>query len=71
MDNEQNYFFTNNITESFNRTLNSFYIKSKKNFFNFQKCLNEIIDFYLTKANYKKKGISVHKLYIGGVIIII
>ena len=31
------YFFTNNLIESFNRTINSFYITSKKNFYNLYK----------------------------------
>ena len=38
------YFFTNNVCESLNRTLNSFYKYSKKNFYNFQLSIQKLIE---------------------------
>ena len=39
----QLYFFTNNVAETLNRTINNFYKNSRKTFYNFQNCINKII----------------------------
>lgn len=71
-------FFTNNIVESANRSINSFYICSIKNFSLFEKSTYDIIDLYehkhkrynqpkfsVTKAiNYYVKNTNINKLII-------
>ena len=59
MGNDNYYFFTNNISESFNKAINSKFIKSKRNFYNFEKCIKEILDFYSNKEDYKEKNFSI------------
>ena len=48
-------FFTNNICESFNRTLNKKYIGYCKTMYNFKKSILDIIDIYTIHCEYKKK----------------
>ena len=40
----QLYFYTNNVAETLNRTINNFYKNSRKTFYNFQNCINKIIN---------------------------
>ena len=47
-------FFTNNICESFNRTLNKKYIGYCKTMFNFKNCLTDIIKIYEQNSTYKE-----------------
>ena len=51
-------FFTNNICESFNRTLNKKYIGYCKTMYNFKKNILDIIDIYTMHCEYKEKNIS-------------
>ena len=51
-------FFTNNICESFNRTLNKKYIRYSKTMLNFKNCLSDIIKIYEQNATYKEKNVS-------------
>ena len=45
-DYNNDYFFTNNVCESLNRTINSFYKYSRKTFNSFELCIKKIIDHY-------------------------
>ena len=57
-EDSRKYFFTNNASESINRSLNSFYNISKKNFNNFQQCIKKIISLYDNHQDYFEKEIS-------------
>ena len=46
------YFFTNNVAESINRTINSFFKNSRKMFLNFQECIMHIISLYENHNDY-------------------
>lgn len=51
------FFFTNNICESMNRTLNIKYIGGCKTFYAFNNC---IFDFYSNKHDiYQEKNVSI------------
>ena len=52
------YFYTNNVCESLNRTLNSFYKYSKKNFYSFELVIKKIIELYENHSEYLEKNIS-------------
>ena len=52
------YFFTNNVCESLNRTINSFYKFSQKTFMNFSLCIKKIISHYENHIDYIEKNIS-------------
>jgi len=52
-------FYTNNITESFNRTLNSKYIGGVKSFYYFYKALFDILEHYKNPNIYKPRYISI------------
>ena len=58
---EKTIFFTNNIVESFNRTLNKKYIGACKTLFNFRNAIKDIISFYNAKTIYQEKKISITK----------
>ena len=57
-------FYTNNITESFNKQLNTKYIGGAKTFFLFKTALFEIIDLYKNKNKYKPKKYQLLKLWL-------
>jgi len=63
-DNEEirHYFFTNNICESLNRTIKSFFKYSDKSFFNFEICLRKIIDIYNNHLDYIEKDIPITRV---------
>ena len=61
-EDSRKYFFTNNVSESLNRTLNSFYNISKKNFNNFQQCIKKIILLYENHQDYIAKDISITRV---------
>ena len=53
-------FFTNNICESMNRTLNSKYIVGCKTFYSFKNSILDIIDFYTNKIDvYQERNVSI------------
>ena len=53
-------FYTNNICESMNRTLNSKYIGGCKTYYAFKNCILDIIDFYTNKqVIYQERNISI------------
>ena len=56
------YFFTNNVCESLNRTLNSFYKYSKKNFYNFQLSFQKLIEHYEHHIDYIEKNVSITRI---------
>ena len=58
-DDTRKYFFTNNVCESLNRTINSFYKYSKKTFYNFELCIKKIIELYDDHKDYVEKNISI------------
>ena len=61
--NEQNeYFYTNNICESLNRTLNLHFLPTKKNFYNFKRAILDVINLYKNKPVYKPHGLSITKI---------
>ena len=53
MKNNDKYFFTNNFCESFNRTLNSNFIKTKNNFYKFEECIKSVLIYNKKKDIYK------------------
>ena len=53
-DNEQIYFFTNNIVESTNRTINLHYGGNIKSVLNFKNCISELIEIFDKKQFIKK-----------------
>ena len=59
INNNNLIFYTNNICESFNRTLNKKYIGYCKTMYNFQMCIYDIINFYNNHEQYKSKKISI------------
>ena len=59
----QKYFYSNNVAESLNRTLKSFYKYSNRNFYNFQICINKIIELYETHNDYIKRNISITRVF--------
>ena len=52
-------FYTNNITESFNKNLNTKYVGGAKTFFHFKKALFDILDLYKEHREYKNRYISI------------
>ena len=52
-------FYTNNICESFNKTLNTKYIGGAKTFYHFKNALMEILELYKTKNEYKPRYLSI------------
>ena len=56
------YFFTNNVCESLNRTLNGFYKYSKKTFYSFQLTLEKLIDHYDNHIDYIEKNVSITRI---------
>lgn len=48
-------FYTNNICESFNSTLNKKYIRYCKTMYNFKMCIYDIIKIYEAHSTYKDK----------------
>ena len=61
-DDTRNYFFTNNVCESLNRTINSFFKYSRKTFYNFELCIKKIIEFYDNHNDYIEKNISITRV---------
>ena len=51
-------FYTNNIVESFNRTLNKKYVGMYKTIFNYKNALIDIISFYNLKNIYQERRCS-------------
>ena len=51
-------FFINNITESFNRTLNKKYIGFTKTMYNFKNAIIDTITLYTMHDTYKEKKLS-------------
>ena len=51
-------FYTNNICESFNRSLNSQYIGKTKTFFHFKSAIKNLIEIYNVKNIYQEKKLS-------------
>ena len=58
----QLYFYTNNVAETLNRTINNFYKNSRKTFYNFQNCINKIIELYDNHTDYIEKNISITRV---------
>ena len=58
LDNEI-YFFTNNISESTNRTLNINYVGGCHSFFNFLKALSDLINIFENKETYDENKLSI------------
>ena len=56
--NREIVFYTNNICEFFNRTLNKKYIGYCKTMYNFKMCIYDILQIYETHSQYKDKQIS-------------
>jgi len=56
------YFFTNNIVERLNRTLNNIYKNTNRSFLFFAKAINKIIDIYNNHSEYIEKGISITRV---------
>ena len=56
------YFFTNNVCESLNRTLNGFYKYSKKNFYFFQLTIEKLIEHYDNHIDYIEKNVSITRI---------
>ena len=52
-------FYTNNICESFNKTLNTKYMGGAKTFYHFKNALMEILELYKTKNEYKPRYLSI------------
>ena len=52
-------FYTNNIIESFHKTLNPSYIGGTKTFSHFKTALFEILDLYKNKNEYKPRKLSI------------
>ena len=48
-------FYTNNICESMNRTLNMKFVGGCKTFYNFKNCVIDIIEMYEKKIRFIKK----------------
>ena len=53
--NDNIFFYTNNICESFNRSLNSQYIGKTKTIFHFKSAIKNLIEIYNIKNIYQKK----------------
>ena len=53
------YFYTNNILESTNRTLNAHYIGLTKDFYTFSRSILELMDLFKTKDVYEDKYCSI------------
>ena len=58
-DRDSIIFFTNNICESFNRSINKKYIGYCKTMFIFKRCIFDIIDLYSNHTKYKDKRLSI------------
>ena len=54
-------FYTNNITESFNKNLNTKYVGGAKTFLHFKKALFDILDLYKRHKEYKNRYISISR----------
>ena len=52
-------FFTNNICESYNRTLNLKFIGGCKSLYNFERSLKEVITLYNNTPVYQERNISI------------
>ena len=52
------FFYTNNICESFNRSLNSQYIGKTKTIFHFKSAIKNLIEIYNVKNIYQEKKLS-------------
>ena len=57
------YFYTNNVCESLNRTINSFFKYSRKTFYNFESCIKKIIELYDDHNDYIEKNISITRVF--------
>ena len=61
-DDSNLFFFTNDVCESLNRTINSFYKFSRKTFMNFSLCIKKIISYYENHIDYIEKNISITRI---------
>lgn len=52
-------FYTNNICQSLNLTLNKKYIRGCKILYNFNNCLSDVINLYNNSKIYQEKNISI------------
>ena len=57
------YFYTNNVCESLNRTINGFYKYSKKTFHSFEIVIKKIIELYENHNEYIEKNISTTRVF--------
>ena len=63
-ENDSNiFFFTNNVCESLNRTINSFYKYSRKTFLCFELCIKKIIAHYENHFDYNEKKYLLQVFY--------
>ena len=59
--NKDMLFYTNNICESLNRTLNKKYIGGCKTLYNFKNCLLDVINLYNNSKIYQEKNVSISR----------
>ena len=56
-------FYTNNICESFNKTLNTKYIWGSKTIYHFKNELTELLDLYKGKNEYRSRYLSITRAF--------